>query len=326
MFQEYLIELSRNGIILAVCSKNNEHDVLEAWNLNPFILLKKEHVSAYRINWMNKADNIKEISKELNIGLDSMVFLDDNPAERELVKQMLPMVEVPDFPDQAYMLPKLAISLLDNFFRTYTLTNEDRQKTEQYRLNSERKKVLETFTDFTEYLKSLEIKLKIEKVNSFNLSRIAQMTQKTNQFNLTTRRYTEPDIQSFIKKGSLIYCLNASDRFGDNGITGLLIIHLDNANNNALIDSFLLSCRILGKGIEKAFIFAVLKKLKSKGFKSVQSFYLPSNKNEQVYNFYDSINFELLNPELASDGPKNYTIDLDLHDFNIEPYYKIEEF
>lgn len=137
-FQEGLLELAKRGVILTICSKNNERDVLDLWEKNPFVLLRKEHFSAWRINWRNKADNIRELSEELNIGLDSLVFVDDNPTERELVRQMLPMVEVPEFPKQSYMLPDFLISLSDRYFRVYSVTEEDRRKTEQYKANASR--------------------------------------------------------------------------------------------------------------------------------------------------------------------------------------------
>ena len=160
--------------------------MLDLWEKNPFVLLRKEHFSAWRINWRNKADNIRELSEELNIGLDSLVFVDDNPTERELVRQMLPMVEVPEFPKQSYMLPDFLISLSDRYFRVYSVTEEDRRKTEQYKANASRTQERKKFVDFDQYLQSLEIEMRIEPMNSFNVSRIAQMTQKTNQFNLTT--------------------------------------------------------------------------------------------------------------------------------------------
>ena len=323
MFQEYLVELSRNGIILTVCSKNNEKEVLDAWKENPYILLKEEYISAYRINWQNKADNIKEIADELNIGLDSFIFIDDNPTERELIKQMLPMVEVPDFPEQPYMLPLFAISLIDNYFKVYTLTDEDRKKTEQYKTNSERIQAQRKYTDFKEYLKSLEINLTIELANFYNIPRIAQMTQKTNQFNLTTYRYTDTDLQGFVEKGAQIYCLSVKDRFGDNGITGCIIIKKGTTDNIVVIDTLLLSCRILGKGIEVAFVRKVLDILKSQGIEQIESYYIPTQKNIQVAEFYDKLGFTLSPDESLIKGGKKYVNNIQRKVFEIESYYKI---
>ena len=315
-FQEALIELSKQGIILTVCSKNNENDVIEAWEKNPFIKLNQKYISAYRINWNNKADNIKELAEELNIGLDSFVFIDDNPTERELVKQMLPMVEVPDFPMQPYQLPVFFKSLVDNYFRVYSITEDDTKKTEQYKANLSRKKEQSKFSDLKDYLKSLEIEIVIESANDFNITRIAQMTQKTNQFNLTTKRYVDSDIRSMMNKGYQIYCLSVRDKFGDNGVTGAIII--EPKANAVSIDSLLLSCRILGKGIEFAFIKAIMNKLILG--KTIMAEYIPTAKNGQVAEFYDKLKFNLL--EETNDGLRRYEFN-HLAPYEIEEYYNV---
>ena len=314
-FQCNLLELSKNGVILAVCSKNNEQDVVEAWNKNPFLQIKKEQLAAWRINWNNKADNIAELAQELNIGLDSMVFIDDNPTERELVKQILPMVETPEFPKQPYMLPEFFKEICTNYFQIYKLTSEDKEKLEQYKANTERTSFQKSFASFDDYLKSLEIILDIQELNSVNLTRIAQMTQKTNQFNLTTKRYTEEDIKTFASKGAKIYCISVSDKFGDSGITGATIITVDEKNKSAAIDSFLLSCRILGKNIETAFLKHVLQQLKKIGVLQVTSAFIPTTKNMQVSDFYEKNGFELV--QKTDNGEKYYLCNL-----KIEEHYK----
>lgn len=317
-FQEALIELSKIGVILTVCSKNNESDVLEAWSKNPFIKLNQTYISAYRINWNNKADNIRELAAELNIGLDSMVFVDDNPAERELVRQQLPMVAVPEFPQKPYGLMTLYQTLVKDYFRTYELTEEDKQKTAQYKANAQRAQASAGFTNLTDYIKSLDIQIKLIPADKFNISRIAQMTQKTNQFNLTTQRYTEADISAFVEKGVYVYCISVSDKFGDNGITGAVII---NRNGNvADIDSLLLSCRILGKGIEDVFFKAMMNILKKEGMDEVRATYLPTAKNAQVANFYDNQGMTLVSE--SKDGQKQYTLRL-CADYEIQDYYNI---
>lgn len=318
-FQEALIELSKTGVILTVCSKNNETDVLEAWEKNPFIVLNKKYISAYRINWNNKADNIRELAEELNIGLDSFVFIDDNPTERELIKQMLPMVSVPDFPEQPYLLPSFFKSLVDAYFKVYTVTDEDKKKTEQYKANAERANEQRKFSDFSDYLRSLDIHIDIMAANDLNIPRIAQMTQKTNQFNLTTKRYTDADIHGFVENGWRVYCIGVADKFGDNGITGAVLIKIIDGTT-ASIDSLLLSCRILGKGIENVFINSVLRLLKNNGIMKVYAEYLQTLKNNQVSDFYDRAGFSLT----SSDGnAKSYSADLNSMDMPIDDYYKI---
>jgi len=319
-FQQNLIELTKIGVILAVCSKNNEQDVLDAWEKNPYIILKKEHFAAYRINWNNKAENIKELALELNIGLESMVFVDDNPAERELVKQLLPAVEVPDFPAHPYLLPPFFSSLLQNYFSVYALTEEDKRKTEQYRANQQRVNEKQNFSDFSSYLKSLETEINIEKASKFNIQRIAQLTQKTNQFNLTSKRYNEVDIQKLIADNDFVYCISAKDKFGDSGISGALIIKKTTATE-VEIDSLLLSCRILGKNIEFAFVNKMLGELKKQGITKVSASYLPSPKNMQVSDFYEKLGFQLLE---ENEALKSYILDLQNTDLKETEHIKIQ--
>ena len=314
-FQQSLHQLSKTGIILTVCSKNNEADVLEAWEKNPFMVLKKEHFAAYRINWADKATNIKELADELNIGLDSLVFVDDNPTERELIRHMLPMVYVPVFPSQPYELPLFFKKLVDECFKVYSITEEDRKKTAQYKANAARAQAQHSFTDFEAFLESLDIQITIEAANEFNIPRIAQMTQKTNQFNLTTKRYSDADIKSRLAHGWKIWCISVADRFGDNGITGAIMV------NGNTIDSFLLSCRILGKGIEKAFLKKILALLKESGYISIWAHYIPTAKNAQVADFYEQCGFPCVINE--ADGKKSYVLDLEEADLEIKKYYHI---
>ena len=314
-FQEALLELSKSGVILTVCSKNNEQDVLDAWEKNPFIILKKDAFAAYRINWQDKATNIKELAYELNIGLDSFVFVDDNPTERELVKQMLPMVAVPEFPSQPYELPVLFKKLVEDYFKVYSITDEDKKKTEQYKANAARIQAQNSFADLDKFLESLEIKITIEAANEFNIPRIAQMTQKTNQFNLTTKRYTDADIRGFVADGWKIWCISVADKFGDNGITGVIIV---NGND---IDSLLLSCRILGKGIEIAFVKTIIGLLKEQGITTLKATYIPTAKNAQVKDFYEKCGF-ICNNELSGDVKEYYQNIVDA-DTNIKEYYNV---
>lgn len=315
-WQEALLELSKSGVILAVCSKNNEKDVLEAWNKNPYIILKKEHFAAYKINWTDKATNIKALAEELNIGLDSFVFIDDNPTERELIKQLLPMVSVPDFPAQPYELPVFFKRIDEDYFKVYSVTDEDKKKTEQYKANAARAHAAAAFTDYGAFLESLDIQIAIECANEFNIQRIAQMTQKTNQFNLTTKRYTDADVKGFVADGWKIWCISVADKFGDNGITGCIMV-----TPNGDIDTFLLSCRILGKGIELAFVKKVLAMLRDTGIECLNANYIPTAKNAQVAEFWDKCGFSCLS---EADGIKNYEIRLSTLNLDIEKYYHIE--
>lgn len=315
-WQEALLELSRNGVILTVCSKNNEQDVFDAWEKNPFMLLRKDNFVAYRINWVDKATNIKELAKELNIGLDSFVFVDDNPTERELIRQMLPMVNVPDFPAQPYELMPFFKQLVEDYFKVYSVTEEDKNKTEQYKQNAARVQAQASFTDFDSFLESLNLQLFIESANEFNIQRIAQMTQKTNQFNLTTHRYTDADVRGFIEKGWKIWCISVADKFGDNGISGAIMITPEGA-----IDTFLLSCRILGKGIEMAFVKTICSLLAGEGLEIMTASYIPTAKNAQVKDFWEKAGFVCIKED--EDGSKSYSLIVQEADLEIKDFYHI---
>ena len=317
-FQEAIAQLGREGIILTICSKNNEADVEEAWAKNPYIVLKADQIAARRINWQDKATNLRELAAELNIGLDSFVFVDDNPTERELIRQMLPEVAVPDFPAQPYELPAFFKSLVDNYFAAYQLTSEDLKKTAQYKANAQRAGEQRKFANFDDYLRSLDIAIDIQAADAFNIPRIAQMSQKTNQFNLTTRRYTEADIHALLDDGCSVWCFGVSDRFGDSGITGELIARISGAK--ADIDTLLLSCRILGKGIEEAFLFSLLNLLRSRGVSEVSATYIPTLKNGQTRDFFERMGFTCV--EELPNGEKHYRRALD-SEIEIKPFYKI---
>ena len=225
------------------------------------------------------------------------------------------MVEVPEFPIHPYDLPVFFKGLVDNYFKVYSITDEDRKKTLQYKANASRAQEQRNYSDFTDFLRSLNLKMTIEPANDYNIQRIAQMTQKTNQFNLTTHRYTDADIRQFMKDGWKIWCLSVADKFGDNGITGCVLV------NGDVIDTLLLSCRILGKGIEKAFIKKILAMLKESGVQAVKADYLPTAKNAQVKDFYDRCGFPLVSEE--ADGKRSYILDLKDADLTIKEYYHI---
>ena len=311
LWQEGLKELQKSGVMLAICSKNNLSDVEEVWAKREDMILRKEDFVAMRINWQDKVTNIRELAKELNIGLDAMVFVDDSPTERELVRQQLPMVVVPEFPKQPYDLLTLYRELEDNYFGTYRLTEEDKQKTKQYIANAQRAQAHASVANMDDYLRSLDMKLQIRQVTDVTLPRVAQLSQKTNQFNLTTYRYTEDNIKKMMEDGAQVWTLSVLDKFGDYGLTGVLILK-DNT-----IDTLLLSCRVLGKGIEMAFVKSVLKQYGG----DLRAEYLPTAKNAQVADFYNKLGFEqVLQREDGSKIYRAYIQDLNLE---VEPYYEI---
>lgn len=291
-FQEIILELKNSGVLLAISSKNNMADVDELFQRHDEMVLSKDDFIVIKANWKNKALNIREISEELNIGLSSIVFIDDNPTERHIVKSVLPEVIVPEFPAKAHELIEFIYTVVRTHFSLYKLTNEDSRKTEQYKENLLRQGMRNESTSIGEYIKKLNIELELSNVNELNLTRFAQLTQKTNQFNLTTKRYSESNILSFAKEGALIYGLGVKDKFGNYGITGLCIIFIN--ENQAIIDTYLLSCRILGKGIEDEFLNCLINMLFKKGLKKIKSTYVRSSKNIQTQNFYEKNGFDLV--------------------------------
>ena len=313
-WQEGLKELERNGVILAICSKNNQIDV-EALFAAREMPLTLSDFACLRINWTDKATNIREIAYELNIGLDSFVFVDDNPTERELIRQQLPMVAVPKWPSQPYELPIFYNQLVEDYFSVYTLTDEDKSKTEQYRQNANRALAQAQYSNMEDFLRSLEMRLTIAPATDITIPRIAQMTQKTNQFNLTTKRYAEADIHSLLDNGARIWTLAVADRFGDNGITGLIILKF---KNGWIIDTMLMSCRVLGKGIEEAFFKNVIGRYKG----ALMAQYIPTAKNGQVADFYERMGLKL--EEMNNEGVKEYSAQIETLESTIKDYYKID--
>jgi FkbH-like protein len=228
-FQFLIKGLKDIGIPLGIVSKNNINDAKEVFEKHPMMVLKFEDFIIKKINWNNKVDNIKEIAKELNLGVDSFVFIDDNPVERDIVRQYLPEVVVPDFPEKEITeLPEWFINeIIYNYFARTTLTEEDKEKTEQYKSNLERKKLMKKL-NIDDFIDSLKIKLNFYVNDKRFIERTAQQTQKTNQFNLTTRRYTVMDIEKFINSEEyIVFNLEYEDKFGNEGIIGTAIVKLE---------------------------------------------------------------------------------------------------
>lgn len=291
-FQQEILSLFDKGIIIALCSKNNETDVLDVLDNHPHMLIKRNNVTISMINWEDKASNIERIATELNIGLDSIVFVDDNEFEINLVKKILPVVETIHLPKgkSANYKDILASSGL---FDSLTFTDEDKKRNQLYKTEFIRKKSQNEFSGNIEsYYKSLNMIAYIDKASVNVTPRIAQLTQKTNQFNLTTKRYTESDIEKFIlnEKSDVIF-VELEDRFGNMGIIGVSIIHY--FKDFAEIDTFLLSCRVIGRGLENVLLNTCVQLAKNKNLSIVKGLYLKSDKNNQVIDFYTKNKFKI---------------------------------
>ena len=320
-FQQLLSILVSKGIILAICSKNNFTDVEDVWQNNRNNIINGSHISSYRINWENKAENIRAIGQELNIGLDSMVFIDDNPIERELVKGFLPEVEIPEFPKKPYELVSFFWEIYNQYFITYELSDEDLKKTTQYKQNFVRNESMKDFKDMDGYLKSLNIEIDIYRGDESNVARIAQMTQKTNQFNATTKRYTVEEIRTLINRGANVFCAGVKDKFGDNGITIAAILQQVKPGE-IFIDSYLLSCRILGRDIERVVLLEIINYVKKEsGIHSFKAQFIPTKKNKVANEFFDKAGFKL--DKIDEDGVKEYSLLTDEEIIHKE-FYKVQ--
>lgn len=300
-FQKEILNLYKTGTILAINSKNNLEDVLEVFKKNKRMILKENHFASIKANWNDKASNLREIAKDLNIGLNSLVFVDDSEFEINLIKKELPEVKTLHLPiDSSENNRSRLIS--SGHFEKMKITNEDRKKGKMYVDEKKRKKLLEKTTDIKTYLKSLKMKMKVESCRYDNLDRVDQMIQKTNQFNLTTKRIKKNEVFKMIKnkKNYSVNILSLKDKFGDYGICGLSIISIK--KKCAYFDIFLMSCRVIGRDVEKAFLIKIMKDVYSKN--KVNLFYgifVPTKKNSQVKNFYLNNGFKKVKNKKKTD-------------------------
>ena len=288
-FQKELLSLWNQGIILAINSKNNLDDAMKVIEEHPNMILRKKHFANIQINWNDKAANLKQIAEEINIGLDSIIFFDDDKVNCERIKFEFPEVLTIELTDDPSEFASILKDLND--FNVLQRTNEDRKRGEMYSEQRERKKFERTISNLDDFLKGLEINVKIKKSNEFLIPRISQLTMKTNQFNLTTRRYQEEDIENMTNNPSIsIGCAEVSDKFGENGITGVYIVK--KYEIFWMIDTFLLSCRIMGRGVENAILSQILLDAKNNGIEEIRAEFIPTQKNKPAENFLSEFGFE----------------------------------
>jgi len=257
---------------------------------HPNMILKEENFACVKINWDDKVVNLQKIAEELNIGLDSMVFFDDDQINQEYVKESLPGVLVVDLPKDSSQYPQIITEMKE--FDVLKITEEDTKRSDMYLGQKKRKELENKVGDYNEFLKQMNIEVNVEKANSFSIPRISQLTLKTNQFNLTTRRYQEEEVSKFSSsEDKIVECVKVSDKFGDNGITGTYIIEKKD-NDEWIIDTFLLSCRIMGRGVEEIMMNQIIEKAKSSGIKKIKGEFIPTKKNKPAENFYEKLGFE----------------------------------
>jgi FkbH-like protein len=300
-------QLAQEGIIIGLCSKNNEEDVLEVFEKRQDFALLQNTILIKKINWQDKVTNLQEIATELNIGIDSLVFVDDSYFEINHVQNSLPEVHTIQVPTTLPMYGALLKENLSLFYK-HSQTKEDKKRIEMYKQEAIRKGEQQKFATIEEYLHSLELEISIT-INDFdNLERAAQLTQKTNQFNLTTKRYTQTDLQNLITNQNYrLYTFRVKDKFGDYGLTGMSLISI--AGENAIIDTLLMSCRVLGRNIEIAFLGFIINDLQQINIKYIFASYFKTLKNSQVASFYEKLNFEVIREDVDRKEYKFQTID-----------------
>jgi FkbH-like protein len=304
-FQEYCLSLRQRGILLAVCSKN-EDEVAKQGFEHPDSVLKLEHFSCFKANWKPKHENILAIATELNLGVDSFVFVDDNPAERAIVEAQIPGTAVPDIGNEVSRFASIVEA--GRYFEPISMSQEDLSRAALYRSNAARTSSEAKFANYGEYLDSLEMTAEIECFRPLYLQRIAQLTNKTNQFNLTTRRYTLAEMEAISRDPAYIGIYGKlSDRFGDNGLISIVLGRRD--EDVLHLDLWLMSCRVLKREMELAMLDVIATHAKAIGIRSLRGYYFPTRKNGMVSDHYEKLGFEQIsaNPESGSTG---WTLDI----------------
>jgi FkbH-like protein len=294
--QRWMKQLKERGILLTVCSKNNENTAKEPFEKHPDMILHLDDITMFVANWNDKANNIRNIQQTLNIGMDSLVFIDDNPFERKMVKTMIPEINVPDLPDD----PALYVSFLkeQNLFETASYSEEDLTRTKQYQAEIGRISLKESFVSIDDYLMGLEMKAVVKPFDEFHFPRIAQLTQRSNQFNLRTIRYTEKEIEDIAKSDSYITrYFTLQDKYGSHGLVSAVI--LEKRDNGILfVNTWLMSCRVLKRGMEEFIVNDMLKVATKSGFSKVIGKYIPTQKNTMVESIYEKLGFTQLEKNL----------------------------
>jgi len=286
-FQQYVKDLQRRGVILAICSKNNIEDAKEGFSRAESIL-KLENFSAIRANWNPKPENIREIAAELNIGLDSVVFVDDNPVERALVADQLPEVATPDLGSDVSRFAEILEA--EHYFEVHCVVGDDLNRSAYYNANVERKARQASFEDYGEFLASLDMSAEIASFAPMYLERITQLINKTNQFNLTTRRYTSAEVFAMAHDPKCVTLYGRlCDKFGDNGLVSVLVGRIESAS--LAIDLWLMSCRVLNREMELAMFDALIEQCRARGIHQIVGVYIPSKKNRMVADLYPKLGF-----------------------------------
>lgn len=288
-FQMWLKKLKNRGIILCVCSKNDEKNAKEPFLKHPDMILHLEDISVFMANWETKVDNIRQIQQILNIGFDSMVFIDDNPFERNIVRENIQSITVPEMPDDPSLYLEYLYSL--NLFETASYSSSDKDRTKQYQIQAKRAEFSKTFKNEDDFLRSLNMESSVEPFTKFNTPRVAQLSQRSNQFNLRTVRYTEADVKNMSDDPNIVsLAFTLKDKFGDNGLIAVVILKKLN-EEELFIDTWFMSCRVLKRGMENFTLNKIVEIARKIGAKRIIGEYIPTLKNEMVKDHYKNLGF-----------------------------------
>ena len=306
-FQMWVKKLKQRGIIICVASKNNEDTAKEPFEKHPDMVLKLDDIAVFQANWETKVDNIRTIQSILNIGFDSMVFLDDNPFERNMVRENIKGITVPELPEDPAEYLEYLYSL--NLFETASYSNLDKDRTKQYQVEAQRVSMSKTFTNEADFLKSLNMVSVVSGFTRFNTPRVAQLSQRSNQFNLRTIRYTDADIEALANDSKVIdLSFTLEDKFGDNGLIAVIIMKpLDKAT--LFVDTWFMSCRVLKRGMENFTLNTMVEKAKAAGYKKIIGEYLPTAKNKMVEHHFPDLGFKKI------EGAKTDLYELDVDNY-----------
>ena len=289
-FQMWIKKLKQRGIIICVVSKNNEETAKEPFEKHPDMVLKLNDIAVFIANWETKVDNIRTVQNILNIGFDSMVFLDDNPFERQMVRENIPDITVPELPKDPGEYLEFLYS--QNLFETASYSLADKDRTKQYQIEAKRMSFSKTFTNEADFLKSLHMLSEVSGFTKFNTPRVAQLSQRSNQFNLRTIRYTEADVSAMADDSEIIdLCFTLEDKFGDNGLVAVVILK-PISKDTLFIDTWLMSCRVLKRGLEDFVLNIIVERAKNAGYHKIIGEYIPTTKNKMVEQHYQNLGFQ----------------------------------
>ena len=316
-FQMWVKKLKQRGIIICVASKNNEETAKEPFEKHPDMVLKLSDIAVFQANWETKVDNIRTIQGILNISFDSMVFLDDNPFERNMVREHIPGITVPELPEDPGEYLEYLYSL--NLFETASYSQADKDRTKQYQVEAQRVSLQKTFSNESDFLKSLDMVSTVSGFTKFNIPRVAQLSQRSNQFNLRTIRYTEADVTALAEDPDVIdLCFTLEDKFGDNGLIAVIIMKKQDADT-LFVDTWFMSCRVLKRGMEDFTLNTMVEYARKKGYKRIIGEYLPTPKNKMVEQHYIKLGFM----PLSGTSTAQYVLELEKYKAR-ECYIKVD--